>query len=178
MRRVQLPAVVLSTCVLACVALASGAANAQVIEQLTIDGNTIPMPSVLDDAGTTVFVPVATNQLGNNASFKIQVFKFDAVTGAASLVLDLDEGLSVQDFPENLNEAQPRPLAASDDAGWLGFLSVADSVGSNKDRSTELFVMRNDGTMIAQLTNDAGPNAGDVSAFDIDGSGNKLFFFA
>ncbi len=156
----------------------AGTAHAQTIEQLTQDANTIPMLSVMDDAGTTVYAPVATNQLGGNPSYKIQIFKFDATTGSATMLTTLDEGISVQDFPENFNEALPRQLSASDDGQWLGFLAVADPLGTNKDRSTELFVMKNDGMMMAQLTSDTAANAGDVTAFDIDGSGNKLFFFA
>ncbi len=177
-REARFPGIAVCWCVVVGALVAGGAAEAQVIEQLTQNDNTIPMPPVLDDAGTTVFVPVATNQLGNNPSFKIQIFEFNATTGAGSLVAALDEGVSVQDFPENLNEALPRMVAASDDGQWLGVLAVADPAGTNKDRSTELFVMKSDGTMISQLSSDPGPNAGDVSAFDIDGSGDTLFYFA
>ena len=179
MREARRSWVVVCVCAAVCAFMIAGGAQAQVVDQITDTDNTVSLLlSVLDDAGTTVYAPVATNQLGGNPDYKLQLFKFNAVTGAATQIVALDEGLSLQDFPESLEETLPKLVSVSDSGDWIAFMSLADPFGTNKDRSTELFVIKQDGTSLAQLTSDTGPNAGDVTALDIDGSGNKIFFFA
>ena len=110
--------------------------------------------SSLDDAGSTVFVNSSTNQLGGNPGHLFQIFRFDAATGA---------GQQVTSFPKGVSDL-PGTVSVSDDGQWLAFVSRSDPVGQNHDASPELFVMRPDGSGLAQRTNDPALNAGSVSA--------------
>lgn len=149
-------------CVLAAL-LAIATADAQVVKQLTDSRASLPGPAALDDAGTYAFNGTSSNKLGTNPSNAFQIVRWDAASGAGT---QLTTGTS-----------STSPLVSvTDDGVWLAFPSPLDLAGQNHDQSTEVFVMRNDGTSITQLTSDPAPNAGNVSSVFIAGGGTKVLF--
>ncbi len=133
--------------------------------QLTATPTSAPGPGALDDAGGVLFAGTSTNQFGGNPGNAFQLVRFDAVSGAGTLLTTRPEGVTAL-------------VSVSDDGQWLAFPSFADLTGQNHDGSVELFVMRADGSGLAQLTNDPAPNAGSVSAVVLSGSGNRVVFVA
>ncbi|MDH3283125.1 MAG: hypothetical protein OEQ13_00150 [Acidobacteriota bacterium] len=147
-------------------------AGAQTVRQLTDLKTTFSPPSAIDDAGTVVYSASSTNQLGGNPQHSFQIFSFDAVTGSGQQISSFDGGVA----PTTNDTGLLSNLSTSDDGQWLAFVSSADPLGANHDRSPELFVMMSDGTQLAQLTNDAAPNAGSASQIDVSGSATRLVF--
>ena len=147
--------------------LAGLTARAQVVRQITnphhVAGGYQVGLGALDDAGTTVLAAYNEDPFGTNAQRASQLFKWSAAGTATQLTASL-EGVS--------------SVSVSDDGQWLAFLSRADLVGQNHDESAELYVMRSDGSQLAQLTNDPAPNAGDVLSAQIAGSANRVVFAA
>lgn len=146
--------------------LAVRTASAQVVRQLThhTGGSYQLGLGALDDAGTIVYAAANEDPLGTNPRRVSQVFHWDAANGVVGQVLHPSEGVS--------------GVSVSDDGQWLAFVSRADLIGQNHDESPELYVMRSNGTQLAQLTNDPALNAGDVVAAQISGSGNRVAFTA
>jgi Tol biopolymer transport system component len=140
-------------------------AEAQVVTQVTRTLTSAPGPGALDDAGTEVFSGTSSDQFGQNPTHGFQVVRFDAASGAGTPITARPEGVAAS-------------VSVSDDGQWLAFASPADLVGQNYDRSSELFVMRRDGTGIVQLTNDSSPVAGSVGTVVIAGNGLKILFGA
>lgn len=140
-------------------------ASAQVVTQVTRTATSAPGPGALDDAGSVVFSGTSSDQFGQNPTHGFQVVRFDAVTGAGTPITSRPEGVAAG-------------VSVSDDGQWLAFASPADLTGQNYDRSTELYVMRSDGTGIVQLTNDSSPTAGSVGSVVLSGSGLKILFSA
>ncbi len=140
-------------------------AGAQVVRQVTLTLTSAPGPGALNDAGTVVYSGTSTDQLGQNPTHGFQIVRFDAASGAGTQVTARPEGVAAS-------------VSVSDDGQWLAFASPADLVGQNYDRSSELFVMRNDGTAITQLTNDPSPVAGSVGTVVLAGNGLKILFSA
>ncbi|MCU0224581.1 MAG: hypothetical protein MUF27_11030 [Acidobacteria bacterium] len=140
-------------------------AGAQVVTQVTETLTSAPGPGALNDAGTEVFSGTSSDQFGQNPSHGFQVVRFDAASGAGTPITARPEGVAAS-------------VSVSDDGQWLAFASPADLVGQNYDRSSELFVMRRDGTGIVQLTNDPSPVAGSVGTVVIAGNGLKILFSA
>lgn len=138
--------------------------SASVVRQLTDAKSASPESGFLDDAGTTVWVVSSTHQHGGNPSFTPQIFRFDATTGALQQRTSFSEGVV------------PGPVTVSDDNQWLAFVSRGDLAGANHDQSPELFVMRSDGTGLAQVTNDPVPNAGSVDLAFLSGDGTTIVF--
>lgn len=136
-----------------------------VVRQLTSEPTTVAAPGALDDAGTFVYTGSSADLLGTNPGHAFQVWRFAAATGAATQVSDDPRGLAAV-------------VSVSDDGGWLAFASPADPLGTNPDRSLELFVMRSDGTEVSQLTNDPAPNAGSVGSAVISGDASRIVFTA
>ncbi len=139
--------------------------GAQVVRQVTFTLTSAPGPGALNDAGTVVYSGTSTDQLGQNPTHGFQVVRFDAATGAGTQITSRREGVAAS-------------VSVSDDGQWLAFASPADLIGQNYDRSSELFVMRNDGTAITQLTNDPSPVAGSVGTVVLSGNGLKIVFSA
>lgn len=140
-------------------------ASAQVVRQLTREITTVAAPAALDDLGTVVYTGASADLLGTNPGHAFQIWRFDPVSGAAIQVSNDPRGFAAT-------------VSVSDDGQWLAFPSVADPLGTNHDRSAELFVMRPDGTGLAQLTNDPSVTAGSVGAVAIAGSANRVAFVA
>nr|MCU0253799.1 hypothetical protein [Acidobacteriota bacterium] len=140
-------------------------AGAQVVTQVTETLTSAPGPGALNDAGTEVTSGTSSNQLGQNPTHGFQIVRFDAASGAGTQITSRPEGVAAS-------------VSVSDDGQWLAFASPADLIGQNFDRSSELFVMRRDGTQIAQLTNDPSPVAGSVGTVVISGNGLKVLFSA
>lgn len=151
---------------LAILLLAAGTVDAQVLRQLTshrgIDA-TIDSAG-LDDAGTTVYADYNADPFGTNPRYAPQIFKWDAASGATTQVTAYLEGAS--------------SVSVSDDGQWVAFVSHGDLLDQNHDESAELFVMRADGSQLAQLTNDPAVNASAVLAAEIAGSANRVIFTA
>jgi Tol biopolymer transport system component len=159
-------------------ALCGAQSTAQVVTQLTDFKHGVATPGVLDDAGTVVYSAMSSNQLGNNTDYSFEIFKFDAVTGAGTMITDLRFGLAADQLPERDDDALPVIITTSDDGQWLAFLSNSDPFGTNHEQNAELFVIQDDGTSLAQLTSDTSPNAGSVTAAAIDGSGTRIAYCA
>ncbi len=140
-------------------------AEAQVVTQVTETLTSAPGPGALNDAGTEVFSGTSSDQFGQNPTHGFQLVRFDAASGAGTPITARPEGVAAS-------------VSVSDDGQWLAFASPADLVGQNYDRSSELFVMRRDGTGTTQLTNDASPVAGSVGTVVIAGNGLKILFSA
>src|SRR5262245_60412791 len=134
----------------------------------TQGSNSSPPSQSLDDAGTTVFVNASTNQLGGNPGHQFQIFSFDAATGAGQQVTHFDKGIS------NLGGT----VSVSDDGQWLAFVSRSNPTGQNHDASPEVFVMRPNGTGLAQVTSDPAVNAGAVTGVVLSGSANRILFIS
>lgn len=139
--------------------------GAQVVTQVTRTLTSAPGPGALNDAGTEIYSGTSTDQLGQNPTHGFQIVRFDAASGAGTQLTSRPEGVAAS-------------VSVSDDGQWLAFASPADLIGQNDDRSSELFVMRRDGTGIAQLTNDPSPVAGSVGTVVLSGNGLKILFSA
>ena len=120
--------------------------------------------TALDDAGSLVYTVSSTNQFGTNPRHSLQIFRWDPATGLGSQVTSFAKGVEF--------------VSISDDGQWLAFVSSSDLVGSNHDGSLELYVMRQDGTGIVQLTNVPAFDGGRISEAMIAGSGNRVAFVA
>ncbi len=118
----------------------------------------------LDDAGSVVYTVSSTNQFGTNPRYSWQIFRWDPASGTGSQVTSFARGVEF--------------VSVSDDGQWLAFVSCSDLVGSNHDGSLELYVMRQDGIGLVQLTNDPAFDAGTVYEAMIAGSGNRVAFVA
>jgi Tol biopolymer transport system component len=140
-------------------------APAQVVRQVTDTRTGLAGPAALDDAGSVVFTGSSTNQLGGNPEHAFQVLRFDPASGAGTALTSEPDGVA-------------GVVSVTDDGSWLAFSSPADLVGSNHDRSPELFVMSADGTDIRQLTDHPAVNAGSVGAVMIAGGGGRIAFTA
>ena len=105
-----------------------------------------------------------TNQFGTNPNYQSQIVRWDPVTGAGTPITDFEEGVS--------------SVSVSDDGSWLAFVSSADLLGTNHDESPELYVMRPDGTGLAQLTSGSFLSKRPRSVFRavISGSANRIVF--
>ncbi len=147
-------------------------ASAQVVRQVTDLETTATSIGTLNDAGTKAYSVTSTNQLGGNPSHRFQIFEFDTVTGGAVQKTAFVAGV------EPLSVAIDIPVAVtvSGDDQWLAFISRANPTGANGDGSPELFVIKTDGTGLAQLTDDPGPGAGSVIRARMAGSGNRIVF--
>lgn len=145
------------------VLLAVDVRAAGVVRQLTSEVTTVAAPASIDDAGTAVYTGASADLLGTNAAHAFQLWKFDPVTGAATQLSSDPRGFGAT-------------VSVSDDGTWLAFPSPADPLGTNHDRGIELFVMRSDGTQLAQLTNDPAPNGGSVGSVAISGNGSRIAF--
>jgi Tol biopolymer transport system component len=145
------------------VLLAADVRAAGVVRQLTSEVTTVAAPASIDDAGTAVYTGASADLLGTNAAHAFQLWKFDPVTGAATQLSSDPRGFGAT-------------VSVSDDGTWLAFPSPADPLGTNHDRGIELFVMRSDGTQLAQLTNDPAPNGGSVGSVAISGNGTRVAF--
>jgi Tol biopolymer transport system component len=144
--------------------LSASQGTAQVVRQLVNSyAGAIWERAALDDAGNTVFAVAQSDQLGGNPSHAYQTFRFDAATGAGTLLTQYrggTEGVSV-----------------SDDGQWLAFSSTGDLIHTrNADRSHEIFVVRSDGSGIKQITSDSTPNGGSSTLPMISGDGNWIVF--
>jgi Tol biopolymer transport system component len=135
------------------------------VRQLTSEPTTVAAPGALDDAGTFVYTGSSADLLGTNPGHAFQIWRFAAATGAPAQVTNDPRGVAAV-------------VSVSDDGTWLAFASPADPLGTNPDRSLELFVMRSDGTEIAQLTSDPAPNAGSVGSVVLSGDGSRVVFTA
>jgi Tol biopolymer transport system component len=146
------------------------AVEAQVVRQLT-DSKTTTANYIasLDDAGTTAFLSASADLGGLNPDHRFQVARFNAATGAGTLVTDLDRGIADATYYHI-------PVSASDDGQWVAFISRSDPLGTNHDAGSELFVVRSDGTQLAQLTNDPHLTGGSVRTLAMAGSGNRIAF--
>lgn len=136
---------------------------AGVVRQLTSELTTVAAPGVMDDAGGVVYTGSSADLTGTNPDHAFQVWRFDPLSAAATQITDDPRGFAAV-------------VSVTDDGTWLAFSSPADPLGTNQDRSPELFVMRTDGTQITQLTNDAAPNAGSVGSVAISGDGSRVVF--
>ncbi len=129
--------------------------------------------AALDDAGSVVYAVSSSNQFGTNPRYSWQIFRWDPASGAGAQVTSFEKGVDSTPF------GYYRELVSvSDDGQWLAFVSCSDLVGLNHDGSTELYVMRADGSGIVQLTNDPAFDAGTVYTATIAGSGNRVVFLA
>ncbi len=145
--------------------LAVTTAGAGVVRQITDDLTVTAGPGALDDAGSAVFTGSSGDPLGTNPEHAFRIVRFDAVTGAPTELLSHPRGVAAT-------------VSVSDDGAWLAFVSSADLTGDNHDLSPELFVMRDDGTGLAQLTDDPAVNAGSVSGATISGDATRVLFTA
>jgi Tol biopolymer transport system component len=119
----------------------------------------------IDDNGTTVYGTSNNNEFGDNPEHLWQIFKWDVASGLGSKLTNLP-GLAVG-------------VSVSDDAQWLAFTSTGDMLPElNIDHSTEVFVMRTDGSGLRQLTNVVPPMVGECYGAEISGSGNRVAFLA
>lgn len=152
----------LGTMVLGMVGLARPAA-AQVVEQLTmIQDDSVYLIAAIDDSGSSVYSAATTNQFGGNPTLSSQLFRWNAAApGGAQLA--------------TLSGIQSS-VSVSDDGGWLAFASTGNPTGANNDASSELFVMRSDGSNLVQLTSDPSPLAGSVYFPMISGDGTRVAF--
>ena len=146
------------------VSLARSIVSAQVVSMVEdFSGETYESVAI-DDAGQSIYVVATSNQFGTNPGLQRQIFRFDAASGA---------GAQLTSFPAGV-----RQVSVSDDDQWLAFVSTGDLTGGNHDRSSELFVMKTDGTSLTQLTNDTSLAGDGVLTAMISGSGNRIAFIS
>ncbi len=150
---------------LVCLASASPEAPAQVLRQVTSTLTGVTGAGALDDAGSVVFAASSTDQPGDNPRHAFLLRRFDPDTGAVVTVLSAEDGVTTG-------------VSVSDDGGMLAFASPADLLGTNHDRSVELFVAAADGSSVTQLTSDPSPVAGSVGAVALSGDGSRVAFVA
>ena len=155
------------------------ASRAQTVRNLT---NLLPSesfsflsPADLDDAGSVVYAISSSNLFGTNPRRSWQIFEWDPSSGLGSQVTNFDKGVEFNSVYAYKISAS---VSVSDDGRWLAFISCSDLVGLNHDGSTELYVMRPDGTGMIQLTSDPAFDAGTVYDAMIAGSGNRVVFLA
>jgi len=130
------------------------ASRAQVVRQLThTTGTSVAVTPVIDDAGDYVFAISNTQQFGGNPDAVHQIVRFDAATGLGELLTA---------FPDGASSVVQYRLDVDDAGEWLAFVSSGDLTGQNHDRGEELFVMRSDGTGLAQITSEPAVNSGSV----------------
>jgi Tol biopolymer transport system component len=141
-------------------------ADAQVVQQLTDLRNTRARQPVIDGAGANVYFASSSNALGTNPGNAFQLFQVGTSSGAATQLSSFAAG--VWDALQG--------VSVSKDGAWIAFPSRGNLTGLNHDLSAELFVMRTDGTGLAQLTNDPGPAGGAVKAVAMAGSGGRIAF--
>ena len=142
--------------------------RAQVVKQLTHTAGTgVAVTPAMDDAGDYVFAISNTQQFGGNPDAVHQIVRFDAATGLGELLTA---------FPDGVVDGGHYRLDVDDDGEWLAFVSSGDLTGQNHDRGEELFVMRSDGTGLAQVTNDPAVNSGSVYYLAISGDGSRIAF--
>jgi Tol biopolymer transport system component len=146
------------------VSLARSIVSAQVVSMVKdFSGETYESVAI-DDAGQSIYVVATSNQFGTNPGLQRQIFRWDAASGV---------GAQLTSFPTGA-----RQVSVTDDDQWLAFVSTGDLTGGNHDGSSELFVMKTDGTSLAQLTNDASLAGDGVFNAMISGSGNRIAFIS
>src|SRR5262249_52188551 len=147
-------------------------AHGQTVRQLTdhktsyLWGAQVNAP-VLDDAGTTVWGVANLNPGGVNPTFAPQLFHWDAAAGSAAQL--------VRYFPKGVGTGAGF-VSVGDDGTWIAFVSDSDLRGQNHDLSREIYVMRNDGTQLTQVTNDPGPISESVYRLVLAGGASKIVF--
>ncbi|MCP3978982.1 MAG: hypothetical protein GY716_06570 [bacterium] len=143
-------------------AFATGSTSAQVLRQVTdvrVDEFAYSATAI-DDAGTTIFVASTADPFGDNPTHIRRIVAFDVATGTGQAVGDVAATW----------------VSVDDDATWLAFGSTDDPLGQNADGSSEIFLMRTDGTDLVQLTQIAGSADGSVGFPTISGNGNRVLF--
>lgn len=150
----------LVVCILIC-----SPAMGQELRQLTDFGNSYPGLAGIDDAGNAIFVGTSSNQLGSNPEFALQIMRFDPVSGTATALTDTKGGVT-------------DAVSVSDDGQWLAFVSAADLIGTNPDRSAELYLRRADGSETRQLTSESALDGGSVLFSALAGGGSRVAFVA
>ena len=149
--------------------LTLGSPNDGVLEQLTDFNSESQAYSLqIDDAGTVVYDVSSTNQFGTNPDNVFQIVRWDAATGVGTQVSSFAGGLT---FLRN-------GFSIDDDAEWFAFVATGDLTGNNNDLSPELFVMRDDLTQLAQLTDTAPPDPGSVTDVYMAGDASKVVFLS
>lgn len=143
--------------------LTSGFGEAGTVVSLTDQTTSVAGPGALDDAGGTLFAGLTSDPLGSNPRHALQLFRFDAISGAAVQLTSSPRGVAAA-------------VSVSDDGQWLAFVSSSDLAGGNHDLSPELFVIKHDGTGLARLTSDARVNGGSVGAAAMAGNGLRIAF--
>jgi Tol biopolymer transport system component len=146
------------------VSLASSIVSAQVVSMVKdFSGETYESVAI-DDAGQSIYVVATSNQFGTNPDLQRQIFRWDAASGAGAQLTSVPAGV--------------RQVSVTDDDQWLAFVSTGDLTGGNHDGSSELFVMKTDGTSLTQLTNDTSLAGDGVLTAMISGSGNRIAFIS
>lgn len=142
-----------------------GTSHAQVLRQVTdTKAASFSLPSI-DGAGSITYVVSTSNEFGDNPGHIPQLFRWDLQTG---------QGAKLTNLPGIAGE-----VTVSDDGTWLAFTSTGDMLPeANIDHSTELFVIRTDGSGLAQLTNVPTAARGECYWSKISGSGNRIVFAA
>ncbi|GAB4373026.1 MAG: hypothetical protein Kow0062_09770 [Acidobacteriota bacterium] len=143
------------------VAVAQAQVVRQVTDSLSDKTDMWPQGRVLSD-GSSAYVPSTEDRFGDNPAHESRILRFDLETGAASPVAGLP--------------GEVKAVTVDDAGQWLAFVSSADPLGSNHDRSEELFVARTDGSNLTQLTDFPLPGAGYLLLVRISGNGSRVLF--
>ncbi|MCP3979098.1 MAG: hypothetical protein GY716_07170 [bacterium] len=149
--------------VIAALLLSAGATIADGMRQITDSrGTAVGAVALTDDRVVSVTNDVPGSAAGG--AFQIRIADVDGASPAA-----------VTGF---LDSVEPRSelIDVSHDGQWIAFASHADPLGTNLDRSLELFVIASNGSALTQLTNDPGPLAGEIRELAISGDGDSLIF--
>lgn len=157
-------------------ALISSEASAGVVRQVVKKGPSESHSApVLDASGATLFVASRSDPFGTNPGHHAQALRWDlpATSGIQVGVLDrgLLEGSSSSKF-------KSRPISITDDGQIVVLVSDSDPLGTNHDRSRELFRMQSDGTGIQQLTDTPQLGLGAVVDAAIAGGGSRIVYRA
>jgi Tol biopolymer transport system component len=158
--------VIRGAAVVALLALLSAPLHAQVLRQLTDGACGNYWGYAIDDAGGVVFQVRSSDPDGVNPDRLFQIFRFTLPGAVVAQVGSFAQGIAVD------------TVSVTDDGSEVVLISPSDPLGSNHDRSLELFLMGSDGSGLVQLTNDPAVNAGSVLDAKISGSGNRVAFIA
>ncbi len=120
----------------------------------------------ITDDGTQVLVAGNGNFFGANPEHQWQIFRFDALGQGGTRVTSFAQGVAPGTGYDG--------VSVSDDGEWILVPSLGDPLGTNHDRSLEVFVVDRNGAPVRQVTNDPGPGAESTLHARLSGNGARI----
>src|SRR5262249_54470031 len=103
-------------------------ARAQVVRQVVNATSEVVTRPALETTGATAYAAVASNQLGGDPGYSIQIFKFSTTSSTATQLTSFADGVSDAYYG----------VSVSDDGQWLAFIAPSNPLGTNPNKSPEI----------------------------------------